>query len=253
MSERTVRLAVVGDLHVDERSEGSLRELVDQVNAEAEILALVGDLTTHGRPEQMQVFLDEIKHLTVPVVTVLGNHDHEAERADELRDMLVAAGVIVLDGDAVEIEGVGFTGVKGFAGGFDRYALGPFGERLIKDFVQCAVDEALKLERGLREMHAEHRVVLLHYSPILDTLEGEPEQIYNFLGSSRLLPPIETLGADVVFHGHAHMGCYRGATPSGIPVYNVAMQVLRGEGKVVHMHHVPAPERRGVAGSPASR
>lgn len=247
MSERVTRIAAVGDFHCDERSRGSLAELFDHVNREADILALVGDLTTHGRPDEMAVFLDEIRPVDIPIVGVLGNHDHETDHGAELRAMLADAGVTVLDGEAVEIQGVGFTGVKGFAGGFGRWALGPFGETLIKDFVQCAVDESLKLERGLRELHSERRVVLLHYAPITDTLAGEPEQVYPFLGSSRLLEPVETLGADVVFHGHAHYGSYRGETPGGIPVFNVSMHVLEKEGLKVHMHELATPDRRGAA------
>jgi uncharacterized protein len=246
MSERKLRIAAVGDLHFDERARGSLSKVMEQVNREADVLALVGDLTTHGRPEQLEAFLEEIRSVDVPVVTVLGNHDHESGQGDLVRDMLTAGGITVLDGEVVEIEGVGFTGVKGFAGGFGRYALGPFGEQLIKDFVQCAVDEALKLERGLRQLETAQRVVLLHYSPIPDTVAGEPEAIQAFLGSSRLLDPIDTLGADVVFHGHAHHGTYRGATPAGIPVFNVCVQVLEREGLRVHIHEMSAPERRAA-------
>jgi Icc-related predicted phosphoesterase len=245
MSERTVRIAAVGDLHFDERSRGSMTELFDLVNRDSDILALVGDLTTHGRPEQLEVFLEEMRAIEVPMVAVLGNHDHEAEQGDQLKEMLTEVGISVLDGDTVVIQGIGFTGVKGFAGGFGKTALGPFGEKLMKDFVQCAVDESLKLERGLQELSTDHRVVMLHYSPIPGTLQGEPEQIYPFLGSSRLLAPIETLGADVVFHGHAHHGSYRGQTPSGIPVFNVSMHVLEAEGLKVHIHEVAAPDRRG--------
>ncbi|MBW3553104.1 MAG: metallophosphoesterase [Gemmatimonadetes bacterium] len=244
MAERKTRVAAIGDLHFDPRSRGSLSELFDRVNREADILALVGDLTTHGRRDQMEAFIEELRVVDVPVVTVLGNHDHEEDNAEELSGLLAEAGIVVLDGNAVEIEGVGFTGVKGFAGGFGRAALGPFGEPLIKQFVTAAVDESLKLERGLRELKTDHRIVLLHYAPIPDTLAGEPEQIYTFLGSSRLLQPIETLKPDVVFHGHAHHGTYRGETPSGIPVFNVALHVLQAEGLAVHMHEAAAPERR---------
>jgi uncharacterized protein len=244
MSERKVRVAAVGDFHFDERARGTLTELIEHVNRNADVLAMVGDLTTHGRPEQVGLFLEEIRAVDVPMVTVLGNHDHEADRAVDVRNMLTEGGVTVLDGEAVEIEGIGFTGVKGFAGGFGRLALGPFGERLMKEFVDYALAEALKLERGLRELTTEHRVVLLHYAPIEDTVGGEPEPVYPFLGSSRLLDPIETLGADVVFHGHAHHGTYRGRTPSGIPVFNVCSHVLAAEGLRVHIHEVPAPERR---------
>lgn len=244
MAERKTRVAAIGDLHFDPRSRGSLSELFDRVNREADILALVGDLTTHGRRDQMEAFIQELRVVDVPVVTVLGNHDHEEDTAEELCGLLAEAGVVVLDGTAVEIEGVGFTGVKGFPGGFGRAALGPFGEPLIKQFVTAAVDESLKLERGLQELQTEHRIVLLHYAPIPETLAGEPEQIYTFLGSSRLLQPIETLKPDVVFHGHAHHGTYRGETPSGIPVFNVAQHVLEAEGLALHIHEAAAPERR---------
>lgn len=253
VGERTVRVAVTGDLHFEERSRGSLSELVDHVNREADVLALVGDLTTHGEPGQVEAFAEEIRPVDVPVVTVLGNHDFESGNVEYVREVLAEAGVTVLDGTAVEIEGIGFTGVKGFAGGFGRSALGPFGEPLIKEFVEHAVDEALKLERGLRELRTEHRIVLVHYAPIVDTLAGEPEQIYAFLGSSRLLEPIDTLGADVVFHGHAHHGSYRGHTPGGIPVFNVSMHVLEAQGLTMHIHEALAPDRRAADPSPAAR
>lgn len=244
MTERNVRVAAVGDLHFDPRARGSLTELFDRVNRESDVLALVGDLTTHGQPEQMEAFLHELETLDVPVVTVLGNHDHESGHADVLTEMLTDAGVHVLDGTAVVIHGVGFTGVKGFGGGFGRWALGPFGESLIKDFVRLAIDEALKLERGLHELDTTERVVLLHYSPIVETLVGEPEQIYPFLGSSRLLDPITTLRPDVVFHGHAHHGSYRGEAPGGIPVLNVARHILDAEGIPFHLYEARAPDRR---------
>lgn len=244
MGERKVRVAAMGDLHFDEHARGSLTELFDRVNREADVLALVGDLTTHGEPEQLAAFLHELETVTVPVVTVLGNHDCEHGHAAELVEMLSSAGVTVLDGDAAVIEGVGFTGVKGFGGGFGRHALGPFGEQLIKDFVQEAIDEALKLERGLHELDTLERIVLLHYAPIADTLAGEPEELFPFLGSSRLLEPITTLQPDVVFHGHAHYGSYRGETAGGIPVLNVARHVLEAEGLPFHLHEARAPERR---------
>ena len=253
MTARTVRVAAIGDLHFNPRSRGSLSELFDKVNREADVLALLGDLTTHGEPDQVEAFCDEIRAVDVPIVAVLGNHDYETDRSDEICAELAEAGVTVLDGTAVEIEGIGFTGVKGFVGGFGRAALGPFGEPLIKEFVQHTVDEALKLERGLRELRTDHRIVLVHYSPIPETLRGEPEQIYTFLGSSRLLDPIETLGADVVLHGHAHHGTYRGETPSGIPVFNVAMHVLDSEGLKLHIHEAKAPDRRASEPSPAAR
>lgn len=244
MAERTVRVAAVGDLHFDQRARGTLGPLLEQVNREADVLALVGDLTSHGDPEQMSALLKELEAAEVPVVTVLGNHDFEHGAGDRLTAMLDEAGVSVLDGNAVVLEGVGFTGVKGFGGGFGRRALGPFGEPLIKAFVQEALDEALKLERGLHELHTPDTVVLLHYAPIVETLRGEPEQLYPFLGSSRLLEPIDTLRPDIVFHGHAHYGSFRGETPGGIPVLNVAQHVLEVEGILFHLHEARAAERR---------
>lgn len=252
MAERIVRLAAIGDLHFDERARGSLSKLLERVRREADIFALVGDLTKHGLPEQMRALVEELRGLKLPIVAVLGNHDFEAELADEMSRILHEAGIAVLDGNVVEIQGIGFTGVKGFAGGFGRAALGPFGEKLIKDFVQTAVDEALKLERGLRELRTDRRVVLIHYAPITETVRGESEQVYAYLGSSRLLDPIETMGADLVLHGHAHNGTYRGTTPSGIPVYNVSVDVLKAAGLELHIEEIPAPDRRRAEAPPAA-
>jgi Icc-related predicted phosphoesterase len=203
--ERQLRIAAVGDIHFDGTRTGELRDLFSDVHRNADVLALCGDLTTHGRPDQMRAFVEELAGVEVPIVAVLGNHDFENDQEEACTEVLESAGVQVLDGTSTIIEGVGFAGTKGFAGGFGRGALGPFGESLIKDFVNAAVDEALKLERALQHLRAESRIVLLHYAPIVDTVFGEPEVIYPFLGSSRLLQPIDTLGANVVFHGHAHL------------------------------------------------
>jgi Icc-related predicted phosphoesterase len=245
---RTVRIAAVADLHFDDPRKGELRDIFAAMERSADILVLAGDMTTHGRPEQMVAFVNELAGVEVPIVAVLGNHDYETDDAPECRRILTDRGVHVLDGEAVVVEGVGFAGTKGFAGGFGRSALGPFGEKLIKDFVQHALDEALKLEKALHELETETRVVVLHYAPIPDTLRGEPEVIYPFLGSSRLVQPIDTLGADVVFHGHAHHGVRQGATPGGVPVYNVAHHVLRAAGADFHVWEARAPERRAPRG-----
>jgi Icc-related predicted phosphoesterase len=241
---RELTIAAVADLHFDGSAHGQLRELFAEVQQSADVLALCGDLTTHGKPEQMRAFVDELAGVELPTVAVLGNHDWESGMEQECADILCDAGVHVLDGTHVVIEGVGFAGAKGFAGGFGRGALGPFGERLIKDFVDAAVDEALKLEKAMHHLDSESRVVLLHYSPILDTIVGEPEPIYPFLGSSRLLQPLETLGAAAIFHGHAHHGTLEGRTPGGIPVYNVALPLLRQAGMPFRLFTVKAPERR---------
>jgi Icc-related predicted phosphoesterase len=163
---------------------------------------------------------------------------------DQLTKILCDAGVKMLDGTSVIVHGVGFAGTKGFAGGFGRGALGPFGEQLIKDFVSAALDEARKLENALRNLTTESKVVVLHYAPVVDTVVGEPESIYPFLGSSRMLEPIETLGASVIFHGHAHHGTLSSQTTTGIPVYNVAQPLLNEAGMKVCLFNVSAPDRR---------
>lgn len=243
--ERELRIAAIGDVHFESAHSGVLRDLFADIHRSADVLALCGDLTTHGTAEQMRGFANEIAGVQIPIVAVLGNHDYESDQDEECTRILCDAGVQVLDGTNTVIEGVGFAGTKGFAGGFGRGALGPFGEPLIKEFVNAAVDEALKLERALQQLRADTRVVLLHYAPIQDTVEGEPEVIYPFLGSSRLLQPIDTLGAVAVFHGHAHRGSLEARTPAGVPVYNVAMPLLREAGMSFRVFTVPAPDRRG--------
>ncbi len=246
--ERRVRIAAVGDLHFDGTSTGGLRDFFARVEREADVLALCGDLTTHGTPAQMRGFVDEMAGFDLPVVAVLGNHDHESDDTDEACRILADRGIHLLDGDPVVVHGVGFAGVKGFGGGFGRGALGAFGEPMYKQFVQTAIDESLKLETALRKLDTPSRVVLLHYAPIPETLMGEPEVIYPFLGSSRLLPPIDTFKPDVVFHGHAHIGSPEGTTPGGVPVYNVAHGLLqRHLGQPFRLWTAAAPDRRDPA------
>ena len=243
---RPFRIAAVGDLHyggADAR--GSLAPLFETVNRDADVFALLGDLTTHGRIEQVQAFAEELRAVQVPMVGVLGNHDYEHGDPAIITQILTDAGVRVLDGDHVVIEGIGFAGTKGFAGGFGRGALAPFGEPLIKDFVQHAIDEQLKLENGLRALNTDVKVALLHYAPCEETVVGEPEVIWPFLGSSRLLQPLETLGVSVCFHGHAHHGTRSGVTGGGLSVFNVALPLLRETGEWVHLWEVEAPDRRG--------
>jgi len=249
---REVRLAAVGDLHYDTTSRTALRELFQEANREADILVLCGDLTTTGQTDQVLAFAEDLSVVELPVVAVLGNHDHDGGVVEEVVAILEEVGVHILDGHPVVLEGVGFAGVKGFAGGFGRGTLAPFGEPLIKEFVQQAIDEALKLENALRALETEEKVALLHYAPIAETVIGEPEVIYPFLGSSRLLTPLETHGATVVFHGHAHHGTLEGRTPSGIPVFNVALPVLRRLERSFHLWRVAAPDRRGGGGEEGS-
>ncbi|MGH7504623.1 MAG: metallophosphoesterase family protein, partial [Longimicrobiales bacterium] len=241
---RSVRIAAVGDLHFTGEGGGALRELFADVHRSADILVLCGDLTAHGTPEQMRGFVEELAGVKIPVVAVLGNHDCETGNEAVVSTILCDRGVHVLDGTHVVVDGVGFAGAKGFAGGFGRGALAPFGEPIIKQFVQAAIDEALKIENALRNLAADTRIALLHYAPIVDTVLGEPETIYAFLGSSRLVQPLDTLGVNVVFHGHAHHGSIEGTTPGGVPVRNVALPLLRELGVDFYTWDAPAPERR---------
>jgi Icc-related predicted phosphoesterase len=228
-----MRVAAVGDLHCTKTSQGKIAPLFADLAARADVLVLTGDLTDYGLPDEAHVLAKELATLKLPSVAVLGNHDFESGKQDEVKRILQEAGVNMLDGDACEIEGVGFAGVKGFAGGFGQRALGPWGEDAIKRFVQEAVDESLKLESALARVRTAIRVVVLHYAPIEDTVRGEPPQIYPFLGCSRLAEPIDQYHARAVFHGHAHFGSAEGRTKAGIPVYNVSLPLLRraaGEG-----------------------
>lgn len=222
-----LRLAAAGDLHYSRSSGGALRRLFAEVADRADVLLLCGDLTESGHPEEARLLAVDLQGLKVPAIAVLGNHDYESGLAPQLIEVLRAHGVKVLDGEGVEVGGVGFVGAKGFGGGFGRRMLGPWGEDAIKHFVQEAVDEAMKLERAAARLAADRRVVLLHYAPIEATCEGEAREIYPFLGSSRLEEPIDRLGAVAVFHGHAHYGVAEGHTRGGIPVFNVALPVLR--------------------------
>jgi Icc-related predicted phosphoesterase len=231
MPERTtrthVRIAALGDLHVSKNSQGTLQPLFSQISDDADVLLLCGDFTDYGLPDEARVLARDLTAaMKVPVIAVLGNHDYEGGKQQEIREILAGAGVTVLDGEATEVHGVGFAGVKGFAGGFGRGALGPWGEHAIKAFVQEAVDEALKLEAALARLRTQQRVALLHYSPVRSTVEGEPPEIFAYLGSSRLEEPINRYRVSAVFHGHAHRGTLEGRTSTGIPVHNVAMPLL---------------------------
>jgi Icc-related predicted phosphoesterase len=217
----------MGDIHVSKSSQGAFHALFAQISHTADVLLLCGDFTDYGLPEEARILARELtSSVNIPVVAVLGNHDYEAGHEVEIRQILSDAGASVLDGEATEVHGVGFAGVKGFGGGFGRGALGPWGERAIKRFVQEAIDEALKLEAALARLRTTRRVALMHYSPIRATVEGEPPEIFPYLGSSRLEEPINRYRVSAVFHGHAHRGTAEGRTSAGVPVYNVAMPLM---------------------------
>jgi Icc-related predicted phosphoesterase len=225
--KESVRIAAVGDLHYGRESRGALQPVLAAITRlEADILCLLGDLTDYGLPEEATELARELSGVKIPIVAVLGNHDYESGQVVEVRRLLTEAGVKILDGETVEIHGIGFAGVKGFCGGFGRGVLGPWGEDAVKRFVHEAVEEALKLESALARLRTPTRVALIHYAPIAETVEGEPREIYPYLGCSRLEEPLVRYTVDAVFHGHAHHGKAEGRTASGTPVYNVSLPLL---------------------------
>jgi Icc-related predicted phosphoesterase len=223
----TITVAAIGDLHVTETSHNRYRELFKEMSDSADVVVLAGDLTNFGKVSEAEVLAEDLRHCTIPIVAVLGNHDVEAGETDEMVKVLQGAGITMLDEQATVIRGVGFAGVKGFLGGFGRGELGAFGEDAIKVFVDESRNEARKLENALRSLRSERVMAVLHYAPIRETVEGEPLEIFPFLGSSRLANAIDRFeNVKAVVHGHAHRGSYSGRTPGGVPVFNVAQFVV---------------------------
>ncbi|MGK9169551.1 metallophosphoesterase [Inquilinus limosus] len=219
-------VAAIGDIHVKEDSD-PLREMFGEIAQAADALVLCGDLTDTGTARQAERLAEDLRACPIPVVGVLGNHDYESGQVDEVRSILTQGGLRLLDGSAVELDGVGFVGVKGFAGGFGRRMLGSFGEPETKEFVSVAIREAMRLENAMRTVKTQRAIVVLHYAPVVETIEGEPLEIYPFLGSSRLAETIDRFTVSAVVHGHAHRGVYQGQTPGGAPVYNVAWAIMK--------------------------
>lgn len=224
-----MRIAATADLHFVPASHTAVLDQLGKVRDEADVLILAGDLTNYGQPSEMEPLLNAFVRLRLPIIAVLGNHDYESGKEQELMQMMTAAGIKVLDGTGYERDGVGFAGTKGFVGGFGRGALTAFGEPEIKTFVKASIDESLKLERGLAQLRVPKRVVVLHYSPVAATVQGEAPEIFPFLGTSRLAEVIDRHGADLVVHGHAHHGALDGRTTGGIPVHNVAITLLQAQ------------------------
>jgi hypothetical protein len=223
-----LRVAAVGDIHVHENSSEAIQEVVGQVSGNADVLALCGDLTHLGLPEEADRLAKELRDCRIPVIAVLGNHDYQSGHVEEVKKILKAAKVTILEGtETFELNGVGFAGGKGFGGGFDKHMLAPFGEDAIKHFVTEAVNESLKLEVALQSLRTDRIVVVLHYAPIAATVMGEPPEIFPFVGSSRLAETIDHFDVDAIFHGHAHHGTYEGVTTKGIPVYNCCYQLMQ--------------------------
>ncbi|MGD0398697.1 MAG: metallophosphoesterase [Syntrophobacteraceae bacterium] len=228
-AKNVVRVAAISDVHCKLDSKQGLRPVFDQIAGEADVLLVCGDITHLGLPEEACVFLEQAVPVLnkIPVICVLGNHDFESGKQDALWEQLSGAGLIMMDGDSLQIYGVGFTGVKGFGGGFGRMAVHPWGEKVIKDFVKEADIEAEKLESGLSKLDLGPRIVVMHYAPIRATVAGEPPELFPFLGSSRLEDPLNRFAVTAVFHGHAHHGSFKGKTDANIPVYNVSVAVLK--------------------------
>jgi Icc-related predicted phosphoesterase len=251
----TVRLAAAGDLHCTKSSQGALQSLFAQVAGQADVLLLCGDLTDYGLPEEAHILARELSaSVKIPVIAVLGNHDFHSDKQDEIKHILADMGTTVLDGDACEVHGVGFAGVKGFVGGFGRGTLAPWGEPAIRHFVHEAIEEALKLEGALARLRTENRIALLHYAPIQATVEGEPMDIYPFMGCSRLEEPLNRFALTAVFHGHAHHGSPEGRLSSHVPVYNVALPLLRRaypDRPPYRLPEVRCGQRNGAAEAPS--
>jgi len=232
MAERKLRIAATADIHYGKHSRGVFHDALAEISRSADVLLFCGDLTDYGLAEEAEELVADIRSaVRIPMLAVLGNHDFESGESELVCKVLDGAGVNVLNGEAAEIEGVGFAGVCGFGGGFGRRMLNAWGEPLIKKFVQEAIDQAVRLEQALAKLQTDRRVAVLHYSPIRATVQGEDPEIFAFLGSTRLEEPINRFRVTAVFHGHAHNGAAEGSTATNIPVYNVSAPVLQRAGK----------------------
>ena len=233
MAKKKIKIAAIADVHVKDSDKGKWAGHFKYISEHADILVIGGDLTDTGDESEAMVLSEELKSCKIPVVMVLGNHDYEKGREKLIRQALITENVHILDGEACIINDIGFAGTKGFGGGFDNQMLSMFGEKAMKDFVQEAVNETLLLDRALARIESERpdikKIAVLHYAPISETVKGETESIYPFLGSSRLSEPINRRQVTAVFHGHAHKGTLKGKTTQGIPVFNVAKHILLKE------------------------
>jgi Icc-related predicted phosphoesterase len=236
-----IRIAAVGDLHFGTDSAGTLRPRLQHLPEHADLFLLAGDLTRYGDPDEAAVLAEELKDVGVPTFAVLGNHDYHLDREKEVRDILERGGVRVLEGEGevvqVDDQRVGVAGIKGFGGGFAGACGTEFGEREMKSFMAHTREISDRLEEALGSLDADFRVVILHYSPVKGTLQGERLEIFPFLGSYLLAEPIDRVGADLIVHGHAHHGTEKGITPGGIHVRNVSLPVIK------HAYNVYSIER----------
>jgi len=225
-----IRIAAVGDVHAQRGNAQTLKAGFANINTRADCLAIAGDLTAHGLAEEAEVLAYILSGVDIPILAVLGNHEYHMRQQEDIKHVLAKSGIHVLDGDtyAVEADGqrVGFVGTKGFGGGFGIRALPDFGEEVFRQMYREGVSEAEKIRKGLEALDTDFKIVLLHYSPVKETLFGEPPEVYAFLGASIMVGPIDKVGADLVLHGHAHYGSEKGMTPGGVPVRNVALPTM---------------------------
>ncbi|WP_134090505.1 metallophosphoesterase [Olivibacter sp. XZL3] len=226
-------VAALADIHIRMSDKGRWADCFEEISSKADVLLICGDLTDTGDEDEAAVLAGELKSCSIPVIGVLGNHDYEKGRQKLIRQILQESNMTILDGEGIVIDDIGFAGVKGFGGGFDEYMLSMFGEDSMKAFVQEAVNESLQLDRALARLEQDNpdilKIALLHYSPIKETVLGEPEQIFPFLGSSRLADPLHRRKVYAAFHGHAHAGQLDGVTSGGVKVFNVALPILKKE------------------------
>jgi Icc-related predicted phosphoesterase len=244
-----IRIAAVADLHAGPQSRGALAPLYQNLSIDADLLLLGGDLTRDGNPTDAEILVMELAGVGVPIIAVLGNHDYESEQTEAVSAVLRDAGVRLLDRDQVTLDVAGkrvaIAGTKGFGGGFGANLADDFGEPEMKTWIRHAEAEAEALEGVASSLVGDVRLVLLHYSPVIDTLAGERLELYPFCGNSMLAAAIDRAGADLVIHGHAHHGSPAGATPGGVPVRNVAQPVVRKPYEVFLLDDEPAPAGRG--------
>jgi uncharacterized protein len=221
-----VKVVSIGDIHCRLDTTHLIEQLIGELDNQFDALLLAGDLTDNGLTDEAELLIRQLEQVSVPIVAILGNHDHQGGQEAEITALMRSAGIIMLDGTICEIGPLGIAGTKGFCGGFGDLMVQPFGELALKTFIRTSIDEAIALENALvRLQHCKHKLVLLHYAPIVATLIGEPPELFPFLGTGRLASAIDRRGADVIVHGHAHYGSPFGRTPESIPVYNVSRHV----------------------------
>lgn len=221
-----MKIAAIGDIHTDESSQGKLQKIFSQLPEKADILVLCGDLTANGYLTEAQILVNELSFLKIPIIGVLGNHDFDHKQQNGITAFLEQNHIKILDGEYYILDDVGFIGAKGFCGGFDEYMTTAFGEEIYRQFATESINESLKLENALSRLPVKHKVVILHYSPIRETVVGEHSEIIPFLGSTHLAEPLDNFGVEVAFHGHAHHGKPEGKTLKGTPVFNVSFPLL---------------------------